>query len=189
MTTADQQIHLEGLLSAARGARNTCLEWLPEAERSTTPGVGSEGPTTWEDNLRERAESSPEANVLLEIWQHARDAAWVYLIELRVPEYYTILFRKQAPQYRWIKSDDIQAEVMFLLPFFIERYPGKEGGTFQRYAARGILQRLRVWAAQQGPVQVPEKVARNLNLKRVRKGAEEILAPEQEREDHQHGEE
>jgi hypothetical protein len=182
--TADQQIHLEGLLAVARGTRAAARAYLPEPERETTPGVGSEGPTTWEDNLRERCNSDYHASELLIAWEDARNAAWVYLIELRVPEYYTALFRKQATQYRWIKSDDIQAEVMFLLPFFIERYPGKEGGTFQRYAARGVLQRLRVWAAQQGPVQVPEKVARNLNLKRVRHGAEEILAPEQEREDH-----
>jgi hypothetical protein len=161
---ADQDTELV-VFAAVQEAKRLALAVLDEEERVTIPGRGSEGPTTWEDTLREIAQNErtdrfAAARLALAEWEHARNEAWTYLIRQGVPEYLTKLFRGNYPVFNWISAEDVEAEVIFRLPHFIERYIPGSSANFGTYCARAIQRHLREWASQQGPVEVPRDDAR-----------------------------
>ena len=165
--------HERELFLTARVALEEARRHLTSAELDTIRAPGSEYPKTWEDHLTMRAAFCLDSRLALEKWQTARNAVWVELVDNGAPEYFASAFRKKNRTYRWISKEDIEAEVMFALAYFIERYdPRDTKADFRTYAMRGMLQKLTEWAAQQGPLQLPEKVARKLNPREYRRPAQ-----------------
>jgi hypothetical protein len=147
--------------------RKALLAMLTTEEQKTTKRHGSTSPETFEEKAQHLVDDGgPRAAFIgraLREFQDAVNALWVHAIQERVPEALATAWRRKHRGYDWISNEDLQAEAIFQLRFFVVRYdPDAGDASLWTYSQRGLHQRLTEWAAQQGPVELPQPVARKM---------------------------
>ena len=153
------------------------LARLDPEERKTTRSHGSPPPLTFEDKARAIAESerdprAKDVGAALHAFQEAVNAFWVFAIQCELPEKLTSTWtRKHRADAANLQHSDLEAEVVFALRYQIIRYCAGTDASLESFASRGVHQHLTEWMAQQGPVELPQRVAR---MERPRKYREPI---------------
>jgi hypothetical protein len=167
-TDRDRQ---QELASTVQVRKARLLSLLGPAERRTVRRWGSTNPETFEDNAADVAErdsvrAQPVAEALGEL-QLAVEVMWLHLIETGHAGWLANTWRKSHRDYDWLAFEEVEAEAIFLLRYWILRFK-PNAVNFATFAQRGIHQQLTEWACQHGPVQVPDKVARQTNATKLR---------------------
>lgn len=140
-------------------ARRALLRRLPRKLR-VTQGGGRVPAKTFEQSAEEIGR--PVAAELKD-YQDAVNALWIHAIDCgTVGRLAATWTRNHRGLREWVSRDRVDAEVMFILRKFIARFvPGR--GTLYHASYRGVHQHLTEWLAQQqGAVQLPQKVARDV---------------------------
>ena len=125
---------------------------------------GKENKTTFEDAARKLADKhsdprAPAVFLALAEFQSCVNALWTHAIDREVPSTLVNAFLKKHRGLKGIERADLEAEAYMTLREHIIRFePGDT--SLEGYAYRGVLQHLSEWVAQQGPLELTQKVAR-----------------------------
>ena len=182
---AVQAVAEREMADGVQARKRELLELLPEGDRDTTSVRGSSPAITFEDKAKARAkwhrDHCPDSKVTHELadlieqrlaaFQAAVNVYWSWAVSHGLPTALAAEWRKKhRKQGQHISKEEVEAEVIFILRHFIIRFaPTNEERLFS-YAYRGVLQHLTEWSAQQGPIELPQKAAREVSLRDMRAG-------------------